>query len=34
MLFLKTIHAWGLDGLLPLAAGKEAEREGEWGPEP
>lgn len=30
VLFLKTIHAWGLDGLLPLATGKEAEKEGEW----
>ena len=34
MLFLKTIHGWGLDGLLPLATGKEAEREGERSPEP
>lgn len=34
VLFLKTIHAWGLDGLLPLVTGKEAEREGEWSPEP
>ena len=30
VLFLETIHAWGLDGLLPLAESKEAER----GPEP